>query len=85
VLAEDLSRVPVERLRDVAVAMTLVNGEIVCEARGWVLMSSSPDQRLASNRSATDGAASIKRAMLWGSVATDPQDHVAGISRSPSS
>jgi len=32
VLAEDLSRVPVERLRDVGVAMTVVGGEVVYEA-----------------------------------------------------
>jgi predicted amidohydrolase YtcJ len=32
VLAEDLSRVPVERLRDVGVVMTVVGGEIVYEA-----------------------------------------------------
>jgi predicted amidohydrolase YtcJ len=31
VLAEDLSRVPVERLRDVGVAMTVVGGEVVVE------------------------------------------------------
>jgi predicted amidohydrolase YtcJ len=31
-LAEDLSRVPVERLRDVGVVMTVVGGEIVYEA-----------------------------------------------------
>jgi len=32
VLADDLSRVPVERLRDVAVVMTVVGGEVVYEA-----------------------------------------------------
>lgn len=32
VFAEDLSRVPVERLRDVGVVMTVVGGEIVFEA-----------------------------------------------------
>jgi predicted amidohydrolase YtcJ len=32
VLAEDLSRVPVERLREVGVAMTVVGGEVVYEA-----------------------------------------------------
>jgi predicted amidohydrolase YtcJ len=32
VLAEDLSRVPVERLRDVGVVMTVIGGEIVYEA-----------------------------------------------------
>jgi predicted amidohydrolase YtcJ len=32
VLAEDLSRAPVERLREVGVAMTVVGGEIVYEA-----------------------------------------------------
>jgi predicted amidohydrolase YtcJ len=32
VLAEDLSRVPVERFRDVGVAMTVVGGEVVYEA-----------------------------------------------------
>jgi predicted amidohydrolase YtcJ len=32
VLAEDLSRVPVERLRDVGIAMTVVGGEVVYEA-----------------------------------------------------
>jgi predicted amidohydrolase YtcJ len=32
VLAEDLSRVPVERLRDVGVTMTVVGGEVVYEA-----------------------------------------------------
>jgi uncharacterized protein YjeT (DUF2065 family) len=30
--AEDLSRVPVELLRDVGVAMTVVGGEVVYEA-----------------------------------------------------
>jgi predicted amidohydrolase YtcJ len=32
VLAENLSWVPVERLRDVGVAMTMVGGEVVYEA-----------------------------------------------------
>jgi predicted amidohydrolase YtcJ len=32
VLAEDLSRVPVEHIRDVGVAMTVVGGEVVYEA-----------------------------------------------------
>jgi predicted amidohydrolase YtcJ len=32
VLAEDLSRIPVERIRDVGVAMTVVGGEVVYEA-----------------------------------------------------
>jgi predicted amidohydrolase YtcJ len=32
VLAEDLSRVPVERLRHVGVAMTVAGGEVVYEA-----------------------------------------------------
>jgi uncharacterized protein YjeT (DUF2065 family) len=32
VLAEDLSRVPVERLRAVGVVMTVVGGEMVYEA-----------------------------------------------------
>ena len=32
VLAEDLRRMPVERLRDVGVAMTVVGGEVVYEA-----------------------------------------------------
>ena len=32
VLAEDLSRVPVERLRDVGVVMTVVGGEVVYDA-----------------------------------------------------
>ena len=32
VLAEDLSRVPVERLREVGVVMTVVGGEMVYEA-----------------------------------------------------
>ena len=31
VIAEDLSRVPVERLREVGVAMTVVGGDIVDE------------------------------------------------------
>jgi predicted amidohydrolase YtcJ len=31
-LAEDLSRVPLERLRDVGVVMTVVGGEVVYEA-----------------------------------------------------
>jgi predicted amidohydrolase YtcJ len=32
VLAEDLSRVPVERLRDVGIVMTVVGGEVVYKA-----------------------------------------------------
>jgi predicted amidohydrolase YtcJ len=32
VLAEDLSRVPIERLREVGVAMTVIGGEVVYEA-----------------------------------------------------
>jgi uncharacterized protein YjeT (DUF2065 family) len=32
VLAEDLSQVPVERLREVGVVMTVVGGEMVYEA-----------------------------------------------------
>ena len=31
VLAEDLSRVPIERLRDVGIVMTVVGGEVVYE------------------------------------------------------
>jgi len=32
VLAEDLSQAPAGRLRDVCVVMTVVGGEVVCEA-----------------------------------------------------
>jgi predicted amidohydrolase YtcJ len=32
VLAEDLNRVPIERLRDVGIVMTVVGGEVVYEA-----------------------------------------------------
>jgi Amidohydrolase family len=36
VLAEDLSRVPVEHIRDVGVFMTVVSGEVAYEAGGCV-------------------------------------------------
>jgi predicted amidohydrolase YtcJ len=37
VLAEDLSRVPIERLRDVGIVMTVVGGEVVTRAEaGYV-------------------------------------------------
>jgi hypothetical protein len=49
VLAEDLSSVPVERLREVGAVMTVVGGEIIYEGCGWTLASASPDPRLAPN------------------------------------
>jgi hypothetical protein len=72
VLTNDLSRVPVERLRHVGVAMTVVGGEVVYEACSWVPMNPGPERHQPSNTSATDRAASLKKGDAPGQRSPDP-------------